>query len=164
MVHVDKVISGRLTPPFYDVRSDFFCMSGCEFSAQRLARNLYLPLSDDLSVGIFLKKVEKRYGRICADFRGGSHRNCMSITIGSNIASLRTRRLLDVNTAKVATVTERLSSGLRINRPSDDPAGLATASALDVKQRLYTKALSNANDAISLLSITDGHSMRSRVS
>jgi flagellin len=50
---------------------------------------------------------------------------------------------------------ERLSSGLRINRASDDAAGLAIASSLSSKTRIYTTAIRNANDGISALSIAD---------
>lgn len=80
----------------------------------------------------------------------------MAITIGSNISALRTTRQLDRATNNLAAVSERLASGQRINRAADDAAGLAIASTLDATSRLFTKALANVNDGISMLSITDG--------
>ena len=49
----------------------------------------------------------------------------MPITIGSNINSLSAVRGLDSATGDLSTVYERLASGQRINRASDDAAGLA---------------------------------------
>jgi flagellin len=53
-------------------------------------------------------------------------------------------------------VSQRLSSGQRINSASDDAAGLAISSALDVKARVYQQASRNLNDAISMVSIATG--------
>lgn len=79
----------------------------------------------------------------------------MSISIGSNIASLRAQRQLSRNTAQLSTTYERLSSGQRINRASDDAAGLAIANALRVDVRVFGQAIRNLNDGLSLLSIAD---------
>lgn len=80
----------------------------------------------------------------------------MAVTIGSNISALRTIRQLDGTTRNLASTSERLASGQRINRASDDAAGLAIASTLDATSRVLSKALANVNDGISLLSIADG--------
>lgn len=80
----------------------------------------------------------------------------MSIKVGSNIESLRTQRFLGNATQSIMNSFERLSSGQRINRASDDAAGLAIASQLGTDQRVYTKAISNVNDTLSLLSIAEG--------
>lgn len=69
-------------------------------------------------------------------------------------ALFATRRLGETSTA-LSKSFERLSSGLRINSASDDPAGLAIASKLQSDTRLYTQALRNMNDGISLLNIAD---------
>ena len=50
---------------------------------------------------------------------------------------------------------ERLSSGQRINRASDDAAGLAIADSLKATGRVYAQAVRNGNDGISLLNIAD---------
>src|SRR5690606_8709682 len=58
--------------------------------------------------------------------------------------------------ASLRTTFERLGSGMRINRAVDDAAGLAVASALDARSRIYTQAIRNVNDGISLLNIAEG--------
>lgn len=79
----------------------------------------------------------------------------MAITIGSNISSLKAQRTLGKATGDLSTVFERLSSGQRINKASDDAAGLAIADALRADQRVATVAIRNANDGISAIAIAD---------
>lgn len=80
----------------------------------------------------------------------------MAVSIGSNISALRTIRQLDGTTHNLASTFERLASGQRINRASDDAAGLSIASSLSADVRVYNKAISNVNDGISALSIANG--------
>lgn len=79
----------------------------------------------------------------------------MSITVASNIAALRASNSLARTSEKLGTVFERLSSGLRINKASDDAAGLALSTALNTDVRLASVALRNANDGISIANLTD---------
>ncbi len=79
----------------------------------------------------------------------------MAIKLGSNIASLNAQRRLAEAGNDLSKVFERLSSGQRINRASDDAAGLAIADDLKAKSRIYTQAIRNGNDGISLLNIAD---------
>ncbi len=79
----------------------------------------------------------------------------MAITLGSNIASLKAQRTLGVSTDQLSKTYERLSSGYRINRASDDAAGLAIADSLKADQRVATVAIRNANDGISTITIAD---------
>ena len=79
----------------------------------------------------------------------------MAITLGSNIASLKAQRTLGVSTDSLSKTYERLSSGYRINRASDDAAGLAIADSLKADQRIATVAVRNANDGISTIAIAD---------
>lgn len=79
----------------------------------------------------------------------------MSITIGSNIASLQAQRRLSVASDALGKTFEKLSSGQRINRASDDAAGLAIADSLRAQQRIATVAIRNANDGISTIGIAD---------
>jgi flagellin len=51
---------------------------------------------------------------------------------------------------------ERLSTGLRINRASDDAAGLSVSESLRSKIRGMGRARSNAEDGIALLQIAEG--------
>ena len=79
----------------------------------------------------------------------------MPITIGSNIASLQAQRRLADASDRLGKTYEKLSSGQRINRASDDAAGLAIADALRANQRVATVAIRNANDGISTIGIAD---------
>jgi flagellin len=79
----------------------------------------------------------------------------MAITINTNVASLNAQRRLASTTSQLQKSYERLSSGLRISRASDDSAGLAIADSLRADQRIATVAIRNANDGISLISIAD---------
>ena len=79
----------------------------------------------------------------------------MAVTIGSNIASLQAQRRLSIASERLGATYERLSSGQRINRASDDAAGLAIADALRANQRVASVAIRNANDGISTIAIAD---------
>lgn len=79
----------------------------------------------------------------------------MAITIGSNIASLQAQRRLAIASDALSGTYEKLSSGQRINKASDDAAGLAIADALRANQRVATVAIRNANDGISTIGIAD---------
>lgn len=80
----------------------------------------------------------------------------MAITIGNNIASLQAQRRLGIATSSLQDTFERLSSGQRINKASDDAAGLAIADSLRADQRIAGVAIRNANDGISVVAIADG--------
>jgi len=80
----------------------------------------------------------------------------MALTINTNIASLNAQRRLSASTGDLRQSFERLSSGLRIVRAKDDAAGLAIADTLRADQRIASVAIRNANDGISLISISDG--------
>ena len=79
----------------------------------------------------------------------------MAITLGSNIASLRTQSRLAKTDLALNKTYEKLSSGLRINTASDDAAGLAIADDLRAKIRIGQVAVRNANDGISTIAIAD---------
>lgn len=51
---------------------------------------------------------------------------------------------------------QRLASGQRINNASDDPAGLEVSTSLRANVRLFTQAIRNVNDGISLLNVAEG--------
>jgi len=77
------------------------------------------------------------------------------ITLGTNIASLNAQRRVSDSTDRLSTISERLASGQRINRASDDAAGLAVASSLNARARIYTQASRNLSDGVSALNIAD---------
>lgn len=78
-----------------------------------------------------------------------------TISLNRNLASLLALRKLDENVASVNQSRERLSSGQRINRASDDSAGLAVSSSLNLNARVYGQAVRNLNDGISAANIAD---------
>jgi flagellin len=80
----------------------------------------------------------------------------MTISINSNLASVRSQALLSRSSNDLSKTYERLSSGRRINRASDDAAGLAIAESLRVDRRIATVAIRNAEDGISTIAVADG--------
>ncbi len=79
-----------------------------------------------------------------------------TLTINTNLASLNAQRRLGQSTASLQKSFERLSSGLRINRPGDDAAGLAVSESLRTDVRVFSVAARNVNDGISMISIAGG--------
>jgi len=80
----------------------------------------------------------------------------MPLIVNTNIASLNTQRQLTGANNAINKSLERLSSGLRINRASDDAAGLAIATRLQAQVRGLQQASRNANNAISLVQTAEG--------
>lgn len=78
------------------------------------------------------------------------------VSLNTSIASMRAQRRLSETSARLRTTFTQLSSGLRINRASDDAAGLAISSGLANDRRVALQGIRNVNDAISVLSITEG--------
>lgn len=80
----------------------------------------------------------------------------LAITIGRNIPSLGIQRRLGESSDALSRTLERLTSGMRINRSSDDAAGLAISQSLESNSRVFTQALRNISDGISAINIADG--------
>jgi flagellin len=80
----------------------------------------------------------------------------MGVQIFNNVASVNARRLLDENSARLAQSIQRMSSGIRINKASDDAAGLAISEGLRSDIRTLRQAVRNANDGMALVQITEG--------
>ena len=80
----------------------------------------------------------------------------MSITISSNISSAQANRSLNNEANTVSKNFQHQSSGSRITRASDDPAGLAVALSLLSDADLSNVASRNLSDAVSITSIADG--------
>ncbi len=80
----------------------------------------------------------------------------MTVKIGSNVHSLKAQRSLEEATSQLSSVYEKLSSGQRINKASDDAASLAIADSLRANSRVFNQAVRNLNDGISVVSIADG--------
>jgi len=80
----------------------------------------------------------------------------MGITINTNVQSLNAQRVLGGNVKSLGKSLEKLSSGYRINRASDDAAGLQISEGLRSQIRGSDQANSNVQDGINLLNTTDG--------
>jgi flagellin len=79
----------------------------------------------------------------------------VTISIQANIAAIRSQRLLESNGTSLSQTFQRLASGSRIVTASDDAAALAISESLQTKARIASVAVRNANDAISLVSLSD---------
>jgi flagellin len=78
----------------------------------------------------------------------------MSLTI-NNISSLSSQRDASTRSKELARSIERLTSGLRINRASDDAAGYAISERMGANLRGMSQATRNINDAASMLQVAD---------
>ena len=87
-------------------------------------------------------------------FHGGIR--TLALRIFNNLASNSAQRLLGENNNKLSQVFSRISSGQRIQKSSDDSAGLMTSEALRSDVRTLRQGVRNLNEGISLLSIVDG--------
>lgn len=80
----------------------------------------------------------------------------MSLAINHNLLAVNSRYSLDFCYRDMATSTERLSSGLRINTAVDDQAGLALRELMRADITTLGQGLRNANDGISMIQTADG--------
>jgi flagellin len=76
--------------------------------------------------------------------------------INSNIPSLIARANLNSANSELQTRLQRLSTGLRINRGADDPAGLIISERLRSEISGLNTAVSNSNRASSVIATTEG--------
>ena len=75
--------------------------------------------------------------------------------INTNVSSLNAQESA-VNTSKnLSASLEKLSSGLRINKASDDASGLAIADKLRTQASSINQGIANGNSAVTLLQIAD---------
>lgn len=76
--------------------------------------------------------------------------------INHNISSMITQTALGTADKSMSKSLEKLSTGLRVNRASDDAAGLAVSERLRSQVRGLGRAKMNAQDGIALLQIAEG--------
>ncbi|MFN7375134.1 MAG: flagellin [bacterium] len=76
--------------------------------------------------------------------------------INTNVPSQIARRNLSENNKGLNTTLERLSTGLRINRGKDDPAGLIASENLRAEKSALTAAIANAERADQFSNIAEG--------
>lgn len=80
----------------------------------------------------------------------------MSLVINHNMMAMNAARNLGVSYGRLATSTQRLSSGLRINSSADDAAGLAIRELMRAEIAGMNQGIRNANDGISMIQTADG--------
>ena len=80
----------------------------------------------------------------------------MGLIINHNMPAVFTAYQLDAHYARLAVNTERLSSGLRINGPEDDPAGYGIRELMRSELGLMEQSLRNSADGVSLLQTAEG--------
>jgi len=75
--------------------------------------------------------------------------------INTNVSAMQATRYLILNQSQLTTSLERLSSGLRINRGADDPAGLIASESLRTEMRGLSAAIDNSTRAMNVISTAD---------
>lgn len=80
----------------------------------------------------------------------------MALVISTNVASINAQRQLMNSGNALDRATERLSSGNRINSAKDDAAGLAIGNRMTSQVRGLDRAISNANDGVSMIQTAEG--------
>ena len=76
--------------------------------------------------------------------------------INNNAMATNVANTLTSHYSNLATSTQRLSSGLRVNSAADDAAGLAIRELMRADIAALHQGVRNANDAISLIQTADG--------
>jgi flagellin len=77
-------------------------------------------------------------------------------SILNNTLSSTAQRYLGINNNRLGQSLERISFGTRVNKASDDVAGLAISEALRSDVRALRQGARNLNDGISLINVVEG--------
>ena len=78
------------------------------------------------------------------------------MVIMHNLSAMNGNRMYGINNKKKTSVTEKLSSGYRINRAADDAAGLAISQKMRRQIRGLSQGADNIKDGMSLVQVADG--------
>ena len=79
------------------------------------------------------------------------------MVINHNLSSMFASRMERINAKEVQSSIEKLSSGQRINKASDDAAGLAISEKLRAQIRGLNQANKNTENAVSFIQVTSGY-------
>ncbi|MCT7528298.1 flagellin [Aliarcobacter cryaerophilus] len=77
------------------------------------------------------------------------------MVINTNVSSLRAQEANTNTNSAISSSLEKLSTGLKINKASDDASGLAIADKLRTQVTSIKQGIANGNSAISLITIAD---------
>ena len=80
----------------------------------------------------------------------------MPLRVNSNISAINAGRHLNTNNRTLGVKLERLASGLRLNRASDDAAGLAVREGFRAEISGLKMNVSNAEQATNLIQVAEG--------
>ncbi|AZL54716.1 flagellin [Aliarcobacter skirrowii] len=75
--------------------------------------------------------------------------------INTNVSSLTAQEAAKNTNSSISSSLEKLSTGLKINKASDDASGLAIADKLRTQVTSINQGIANGNSAITLLQIAD---------
>ena len=78
------------------------------------------------------------------------------MVVQHNLQAMNSNRMLGVTTSSQAKVTEKLSSGYKINRAADDAAGLSISEKMRKQIRGLDQASNNAQDGVSAVQTAEG--------
>ena len=81
----------------------------------------------------------------------------MGLVINTNVSAEQTSALLEKSSSALSKSLEELSSGSKVNSPSDDSAGLAVSMNLTAQMGENSAASDNVNNAISFNQTQDGY-------
>ena len=80
----------------------------------------------------------------------------MALTLNTNVAVLRSIHHLNQTQNSLEESLQRISTGLRVTRAADDPAGLAIASRMNSDMQSLRQSMRNTNDGISMIQTAEG--------
>ncbi len=80
----------------------------------------------------------------------------MSMRVTNTMQLMQSQRNLQASKASLADLTNQASTGIKLNKPSDDPMGTANLLAIKRQQAQSTQYVRNANDGAAWLSTADG--------
>jgi flagellin len=80
----------------------------------------------------------------------------MGLRISTNVASINAQRQFSGTTREMEKSMAQLASGSRITKSADDAAGLSISENLKGEIRSFGQARRNANDAVSLIQVSEG--------
>jgi flagellin len=75
--------------------------------------------------------------------------------VNTNVAALQAQESAQFVNSKLNNSLEKLSSGLNINKASDDASGLAIADKLRTQASSINQAVDNSNSAVAMMQIAD---------
>lgn len=80
----------------------------------------------------------------------------MPLRIFTNLSSLNSQRVLELNRSQLGSSIERIASGIRVNRSSDDGAAMSISESLRSDVQALKQGSRNLNDGVALINAAEG--------